>query len=314
MKKHWIKKGLIFKPNGEFGIGFTHCHKPTPLILDETIIRLYFGIRDNYNKTKTAFIDLDRKNLNDIKYIHPKPVLDLGNIGTFDDSGAQVCSVIRVNNEIYMYYIGWNTSTTVPSRNSLGLAVSRDNGLTFNRLYEGPILERLKNEPYHVGAADVLYENGEWKMWYNSGNGYKIINGKPEYTLQIKYATSKNGIDWKREDIICIKPNSESEIIGRPSVIRTDTGYKMWYSRREIANFRSDSNASYRVGYAESLNGIDWLRMDDDKGIDISSNIGDWDSKMIAYPYIIQEQDRLIMFYNGNGFGKSGVGFATIEI
>jgi len=38
-----------------------------------------------------------------------------------------------------MYFIGWNPSTTVHTRNAIGLAISDDNGQTFTRAYEGAV-------------------------------------------------------------------------------------------------------------------------------------------------------------------------------
>jgi hypothetical protein len=156
----WIKKGLIYCPSGKHGFDFSHCHKPTPLIFGD-IVRVYFGVRDKNSKTRTTFIDLDRYDLNKIKYIHDRPVLDLGKMGAFDDSGANVCSTMINDNQIYMYFIGWNPSTTVHTRNSIGIAVSRDNGFSFERMYDGPILDRNKEEPYYTGAVFVL-KNVSW--------------------------------------------------------------------------------------------------------------------------------------------------------
>ena len=31
---------------------------------------------------------------------------------------------------------------------------------------------------------------------------------------------------------------------------------------------------------------------------------------MTAYPYVVAVGDRYLMFYNGNGFGASGLGYA----
>src|SRR4051812_20109405 len=149
----WIKKGLIYYPNGQFGFDYSHCHKPTPLLIDANILRIYFGVRDKNSKTRTAFIEVDSENLTNVKYIHDKPVIDLGKIGAFDDSGANVCSIVRVDNKIYMYYIGWNPSTTVHTRNAIGLAQSNDGGITFERLYNGSVLDRNKEEPFYTGAV-----------------------------------------------------------------------------------------------------------------------------------------------------------------
>jgi len=132
-------------------------HKPTPLLIDNATLRIYFGVRDIQNRTRTTFIDVDPKDPQKVKYIHDRPCLDLGKIGAFDDSGANVSSVVKYGNKIYMYYIGWNPSTTVHTRNSIGIAVSHDNGVSFERLYDGPILDRNKDEPYYTGAVFVNY-------------------------------------------------------------------------------------------------------------------------------------------------------------
>jgi hypothetical protein len=312
---NWIKKGLIYCPSGQNGFDVSHCHKPTPLILDEHTVRVYFGVRDSSVKSRTTFVDLDINNLSNVLYVHDKPTLDLGKIGTFDDSGNNVCSVVREGDLVYMYFIGWNPSTTVHTRNSIGMAISKDNGLTFERPYDGSILDRTKDEPYYTGAVDVIRDGDQWKMWYTSGSEWKILNGKPEIYYHIKYATSENGIDWNRDNISCIKPKTELEATARPSVLKEIVDgkelYRMWYSRRDLLDFRVDKKHDYRAGYAESLDGIHWSRMDDQVGIDVSPE--GWDSNAIAYPYVIRIKDQLVMFYNGNGFGKTGFGYAVLE-
>ncbi len=309
----WEKKGFLFNIDKNSNWAYSHCHKPTPLILDDNTLRIYFGVRDKSHHTRTTFIDVDVSDLDNLKviYIHDKPVVDLGKIGAFDDSGANVSSVIRKGNDIYMYFIGWNPSTTVHTRNSIGLAISIDNGLTFERPFDGAVLDRSKDEPYYTGAVDVIKENDVWKMWYTSGSEWKIINDKPEIFYHIKYATSINGIDWERNNITCIPPTNDYEATARPSVIKDDGIYKMWYSKRDLMNFRSDKKHSYRPGYAESKDGILWERQDEKLGLELSDT--GWDSEAIAYPYVIKIKNKLIMFYNGNGFGKTGFGYAMYE-
>jgi predicted GH43/DUF377 family glycosyl hydrolase len=85
----------------------------------------------------------------------------------------------------------------------------------------------------------------------------------------------------------------------------------MWFCYRSISDFR-DGKGSYRIGYASSKDMINWKRDDQKAGIDVSEE--GWDSKMITYPYIVQNEDQLIMFYNGNGFGENGFGYATASI
>lgn len=305
----WEKKGLIYSVSGQNGFDFSHCHKPTPLILDENILRIYFGVRDSKSITRTTFIDVDFSNIDKPKiiYKHNKPILDIGKIGAFDDSGANVSSVLRVGNKVFMYFIGWNPSTTVHTRNSIGLAVSEDDGFSFKRLYDGAVLDRNHFEPYYTGAVDVILDEG-FKIWYTSGSIWKMINDKPEISYHIKYAESKNGVDWIRNDISCILPNEEYEATARPCVIKEKGTYKMWYSKRNIDGFRNNMNRGYRGGYAESIDGIVWERKDHLFGLEVSDE--GWDSEAIAYPYVLNFKGIKFMFYNGNGFGKSGFGYA----
>jgi len=67
----------------------------------------------------------------------------------------------------------------------------------------------------------------------------------------------------------------------------------------------------YRIGYAESNDGITWIRKDDEIGIDVSQE--GWDSEMIEYPFVIEHNNKQILFYNGNEYGKTGLGYAVLE-
>jgi hypothetical protein len=35
---------------------------------------------------------------------------------------------------------------------------------------------------------------------------------------------------------------------------------------------------------------------------------------MISYPFVFQHKNFLYMLYNGNGYGKTGFGYATIKM
>lgn len=307
----WIKKGILYNSNGTNGFDVSHCHKPTPLIISDDLIRVYFGVRDKNSQTRTTFVDIDASDVEDLKviYVHDKPIIDLGKIGAFDDSGANVSSVVRVGNLIYMYFIGWNPSTTVHTRNAIGLAVSEDNGHSFERMFDGSVLDRDYLEPYYTGAVDVIFEDNSFKMWYTSGKEWILIDGKPEISYHIKYAESSNGFHWIKKNVTCIVPNDQFEVSARPCVIKEADLYRMWYSRRFVDGFRSLKAKGYRGGYAESIDGINWIRKDELFGLE-PSQVG-WDSDSIAYPYVINFKGRKLMFYNGNGFGKTGFGYAV---
>lgn len=305
---HWNKLGLIYNVAGRHGFDFTHCHKPTPLLVDDRTLRVYFGTRDEHNRTRTTFVDLDPQDLRSVRYVHDRPVIDLGRIGAFDDSGANVCSVVRDGDVVRMYYIGVNTSTTVHMRNAVGVAISEDGGYSFRRMFEGPVLDRTRNEPYYVGAAEVFREGNHWKCYYTCGNEWKVIDGKPEIDYQIKYATSHDGIEWRRDNLQVIRPEHDFEVCARPSVWQRDGLYHMLFSRRSMAGFRIEAGQGYRAGYARSSDGVMWQRNDGEAGLDPSPD--GWDSEGIAYPYHFELFGRELLVYNGNQFGRSGFGIA----
>lgn len=305
----WNKKGLIFVPDGKYEWNKTHASVPTVYKVDGTRLRIYFATRDTQNRTNISFIDVDANEPSKVLYIHDRSVVSSGNAGMFDDMGAMPSHVIDVGDEVWMYYLGWNVRNTIAYHNSIGLAISKDGGVTFNKFSEGPLFDRNYIEPYYSAIPYILRENAVWKMWYLSNTAWVEYNGRSEPFYHIKYAESDNGIDWKREGKVAIDYKDENECgIVRACVLKDGETYKMWYAHRNLQNYREDKNNSYRIGYAESSNGVDWIRMDEQVGIDVSEN--GWDSEMIEYPFVIDVNDKRYMFYNGNGFGKTGIGYA----
>lgn len=296
----WVKKGLIFKPEGQFDWVNTHAMVPIADRIEGDLYRIYFCGRDRLNRSLVGYVEVDINEPQNILYISEKPVLGLGALGTFDDNGVTPSWVVNHKGVKYLYYIGWNKGSTVRMSEVAGLAISKDGGKTFERFSKAPILERTDIEPYLILAAPcVLIENEIWRMWYVSGVGW-VHKDLPRYN--IKYAESRDGINWDRRGVVCIDFKSKDEnALGRPCVVKENDTYKMWYSYR---------GESYRIGYAESKDGIVWERKDDEAGIDVSES--GWDSEMIEYAFVFEHKGRKYMLYNGNQYGKTGFGYAIM--
>ncbi len=301
--------GLIFQPGGEHGWMISHAQVPTVHVLEDRF-RVFFSTRNQDGKSLTACIDLDKSDPSKIIHLYEQPVLGFGNPGTFDDDGVMPSYVVKHQQQLLMYYSGWNQRVNVPYHNAMGLAVSHDDGLSFTRMYEGPIMDRINTEPYLAVTPSVLKEGDAWKMWYVSGIRWILVEQKYEPVYVIKHAYSDDGIHWQRPGGICLVQNHENEAFSHPNVIKQDETYHMWYCSRASHDYR-DGNGSYKIGYATSTNGTDWQRRDSEAGISISEE--GWDSKMICYPYVVEADKKRYMFYNGNGFGKSGFGYAVWE-
>jgi predicted GH43/DUF377 family glycosyl hydrolase len=148
-------------------------------------------------------------------------------------------------------------------------------------------------------------------MWYSSGTEWRQSGSRLESLYHIKYATSENGIEWRREGVVAIDFNSDMEGgLVRPAVLQTEGGFRMWYSRRSWHDYRG-GESSYRIGYGESRDGHRWRRLDESAGIDVSD--AGWDAEMIEYPNVVGADGKIYLFYNGNGFGSTGIGVAIAE-
>ena len=305
----WTKLGRIYKPERCSDWMVSHAQVPTVEEVSDQVLRIYFGTRDELGRTVTTCIEVEAGDPRNLLYVHDRPVLGLGRLGCFDDSGVMPSWIVEHGGRKYLYYVGWNVGTTVPYRNSIGVAVS-GGGRSFERLFEGPVLDRSSAEPHFTGACCVLVEGGIWRMWYQSTTKWEVHDGRPEPFYHIKYAESEDGFEWKRDGAVSVDLRSSREGgITRPCVVKEGDLYRMWYCVRGISDYRTDRTQSYRIGYAESKDGNHWVRKDGEAGIDVSS--GGWDSEMIAYPFVCPHQDRKYLFYNGNGFGKEGLGCAV---
>lgn len=302
MKLRWKKLGIVFCPSGNNEWGNSFAAVPFAESLGGDLFRIYFTTRDNLNRSYTAYVDINIFKFSEILNTSALPILGPGMLGGFDDSGAMGCWLTEHDGIKYLYYQGWNLGVTVPFRNSIGLAVSHD-GSNYCRYAPGPILDRSMFEPHFTATPCVIYDNSIWRMWYLSCTEWFIDNNVPKHKYHIKYAESDDGINWRREGKVAIDYKDESEYaISRPSVIRDGDIWKMWFSYRGI---------SYRIGYAESNDGVNWKRLDHLVGIDVSSK--GWDSEMIEYPFVFDHKGERYMLYNGNGYGKTGFGLAVLE-
>jgi hypothetical protein len=309
----WVKRGLIYQPAGQFHWNKSHAQLPIVDAAHERKWRIYFATRGADNRSNISYIEVEAGRPENILYEHDRPLLPLGALGAFDESGLMPVCFVRQQGRQYLFYAGWSLKQTVPYHNAVGLALSTDDGRTFTKFAPGPIFDLRPHEPYFTGTANVLIEDGVWRVWYQSCTRWALIAGRPEPFYHLKYAESTDGINWARQGVVAIDYKDDMEGgISSASVVREAGLYSMWYSYRGAAGYREHKAHSYRIGYAESPDGIVWTRKDAEAGIDVSP--AGWDSEMIAYPYVLRYGDERFMFYNGNGFGRTGFGYAVAAI
>lgn len=310
----WRKLGVIHDlppaRKGDAAWMRSHTQIPTPVALDAQRIRVYYGTRDERNRTHTVSFDVDAADPARTFSQRNTPILPLGPAGAFDDAGVMPSWAMWHDDRLHLYYIGWNVSGDARFTLGIGLAISDDGGDTFTRAADTPLLGPGLGDPFGATTPCVHLDGERWRMWYASFKPWIEHKGRSEPVYAIRYAESDNGIAWRPREGMCVDFADEREGgLVRPSVIERDGHFAMWYSRRAKVNYREDAASAYRAGYAESDDGVTWRRRDERAGIDVSDD--GFDTQMIAYPAVIEAGERLLMFYNGNGFGQTGVGLAV---
>jgi len=312
----WKKLGKIFSPL-EYSLNKTYigyAQSPQVLIFDD-FIRIYFSIREESKNGKfishIQYVDMTK----DFNVINTSQhdVISLGELGCYDEHGIFPINILKFNNKVYAYLSGWSRRVSVSVETGIGLAMSDDNGKTFQRLGNGPVLSSSINEPYLVVDGFVKVYNEVFHMWYIYGTDWikNNPNSEAERTYKIGHATSLDGIIWEKENKQIIEDSMAYECQALPTVIRIKDRYHMYFAYRNTFDFRDNPNNGYRLGYAYSDDLSTWTRDDKNVGIELSKN--GWDSNMMSYPHIFEFNNAVYMLYNGNNFGKDGFGLAKLE-
>jgi hypothetical protein len=305
MQQHWRKLGKLFPRDEDRDVRCAAV--PIAEHLHGDTFRIYFSNRDVDNRSFLRSLEIRVGEHPEILAVSTQNLLAAGSPGLFDDAGAMATCLLKTDSETRMYYIGWNLGVKVPFRNALGVAIRDEKTGLFNKISDGPIVDRSIVDPYFVASCDVRFESGLYRLWYLSCTGWEQMESGLRHRYLIKYAESADGLEWNREGLVAIPfAYAEEYAISVPRVIRDPDCYRMWFSSRARS-----STATYRIGYAESADGIHWQRKDEAVSFDVTP--GDWDSEMLCYPFIFDHAGRRYMLYNGNGYGRSGFGLAILE-
>lgn len=313
----WKKLGLLFKPQAIEGKSWLRefAQAPSVLIFDN-FVRVYFSCRplpDEHGQyvSYSAFVDLNRHNLFEIVNLANSPILELGELGTFDEFGTYPVSVIRKGKEILAYYGGWTRCESIPFTVAIGAAISHDNGETFTKLGKGPILSCNLDDPFVLSGPKLRRFNNKWYLWYVAGTEWLHNDGKPEAVYKIRMAYSDDAINWVRDGRNIIESRlEENECQASPDVFFHNNKYHMFFCYKYSLDFR-DNKRGYRIGYAVSDDLENWVRDDAKAGIDISEE--GWDNESIAYPHVFELDGKIYMLYLGNQVGRYGFGLAQLE-
>lgn len=314
----WRRLGQIFDPTGhQLPAGCTGFAQSPQALVFEDFVRIYFSTRsiDQQNqkfRSHVAFVDMT-KDFSTVLQVSKNEAIQLGELGAFDEHGIFPINVLRHGGVIYAYTCGWSRRVSVSVETAIGFAISRDDGLTFEKHGAGPVMASSLHEPCLVGDGFVKVVEGVFHMWYIFGTGWKRYSEQdaPDRTYKIGHATSIDGLRWEKQEALRIIPDllGEDESQALPTVIQVGTRFHMYFCYRHSYDFRKNSSRGYRIGHAWSDDLQTWVRGEDPLP---RGGTGDWDSEMQCYPHVFEMDGKVLLLYNGNQFGRFGFGVAEL--
>jgi len=140
----------------------------------------------------------------------------------------------------------------------------------------------------------VLKEEDIFRMYFS---------WRPQKSIAL--VESADGIHWQEPHIL-LAPNPDSgweDNINRPSVIKRDDGYHMWYT--------GQARGHSWIGYATSEDGNNWRRMSKEP---VLSSEKPWEKVAVMCPHVIWDMQHNIyrMWYSGGEQNEpNAIGYAT---
>ena len=281
---------------------WAHTHAALPVVERQgDRLFVYLSLRDTDGRARIGRAELTMDPTPTFCTLEPNPVLDLGALGAFDDSGVTTSCLVTDGPRRLLFYTGWSLGVSVPFYLMAGLAVSVEGG-PFTRVSAAPVMERSAVDPFLTASPFVLHEGDRWRAWYVSATEWRPGPSGPVHYYHIRYAESSDGVAWIRDGTVCLDYASPDEhAFARPWVVCDRDMYRMWFAVR---------GARYAIGYAESEDGIRWNRQ---LSPVLTAGSEAWESDMVAYPCVFDWRGQRYMLYNGNDYGRTGVGLAVLD-
>ncbi len=218
------------------------------------------------------------------------PVIGPGDAGPWDVNGPWARAGVFDGTEYHLYFTGTGEDG-LP--NDMGHATSTD-GVEWVMDSANPVLTRGESgewDDFRLDGASVVYDGSSFQMWY-SGSGTDGVE-------RVGYATSPDGSSWTKYEgnpVMDVGPEgSWDALLCRPTtVILENDMYRMWYwGGRLLGN-----ELNGHVGYAESEDGIDWIKRPEPV-LSPSTHPGAWDPSEVSNPYVVFDGSTYHMWFGG---------------
>tara|TARA_B100001121_G_scaffold309633_1_gene337180 strand:+ start:926 stop:1858 length:933 start_codon:yes stop_codon:yes gene_type:complete len=298
----WKKIGCLLKPSKDKPWWASirasgTCAIPRP---QSNLFDIYITGVDKKGRSRIGHAIWSPTNPDKLLDIASDPCLDLGDIGTFSESGTSYPSVIKYNGKYYMFFTGWKLGGTVSFYNNLGLAECDKSDGKFIYTSRAPIFPMSDDEPFGIGSCNISYnsKSKNFNLFYTSFRSFIKKNNINHHRYIIKLMKSESLKIWNSHSTnILINKTSYDSKICRPAPFEDN---KMLFCQRGI-------DSRYQIYFASKIK-QHWVKSP--KPIRLVGKSESWDNNEQCYPFIFSYKDTNFLLYSGNNFGAGGLGIA----
>jgi predicted GH43/DUF377 family glycosyl hydrolase len=140
-----------------------------------------------------------------------------------------------------------------------------------------------------IAYPSVLHDGAGYLMWYGSGT--------------IDFAQSQDGVSWTMKAESVLKPGEAGQFdsisLLYPSVVRTSSGYVMYYT--------GYNGAAFGIGRAESSDGVSWTKSPQGAVVEKGTAL-EFDNHAAAQPCAVAAGQGVLLWYGGYDTSKANPG------
>lgn len=305
-------------PPGPADFDVSACMNPWVIRQGDDYFLFYAG-GDSLGEKRICLATAPVDNLND--WNRHGPLFERGGPDDFDASWCVLPCVHRFGDKWHLYYTGRNPKlgSGLQCFTGIGLATSPDLH-HWTKYSNEPVLrgDGFPEWPDNQGIAgggsliEIPQPDGRilYRLYYTLATGSANPDILVDQAKASVIAHSYDGIEWfDKRVVLRSRPDAGYENAATIA-LNIWPAQKGW---RAIYAGIGTQFGYYSICEAASEDGLTWHRGEPGENLSLIPQGSGWESKMVEYPHVIEENGRLRLFYCGNGYGSTGIGTALAE-
>jgi hypothetical protein len=218
-------------------------------------------------------------------------------IGSFDEHGVSGSYFSLSRHQLTIWNFGWKRLSGKAWINSIGIA-KVPLGLNQTNVVNNLAFASNSNDTHGLAYPYISIINSKEMFFYASFDQYGIPSENEPYSFTAKSAEILKDFELSSPTRM-INHMAGMSAQSRPCIIQDGNMYRAWVSVK---------GTEYEICSMVSADGINWTW--DDSGNNLQAKGLGNEKEQVCYSHVVEHGRERFMFYNGDGFGMTGIGIA----